>query len=186
MISEVLAAIPWFWPVTAATVAVAALASGPVARSLGTTRRHAFFLLVSVGGIVALTLTPAGHAGGRACFLSSPGSISIGEFWPLTERGLNVVLFMPLGVALGLVPRSRVKAEAVLLAALSPVMIESTQYLVRGLGRACEGTDVVDNLTGLGVGLLIAGLVGLGMRGRARDGSLTRRAAHRGGRGSTQ
>ena len=94
MISEVLQAIPWFWPATAAMVGVAALSSGPVARSLGTTRRHAFFLLVSVGGIIALTLTPSGHAGGRACHLSSPWPISIGEFMPLTERSLNVVLFV--------------------------------------------------------------------------------------------
>ena len=49
-------------------------------------------------------------------------------------------------------PRSRVKAEAVFLAALSPLLIELTQSIV-GLGRTCEATDVVDNLTGLAGGL---------------------------------
>jgi VanZ family protein len=161
MIPEVVAAIPWFWPVTAATVGVATLFSRQVARSFGTTRLHAFVLLVSVGGIVALTLTPAGDPGGHACRAPSSWPTSLDEFVPLTERGLNVMLFIPLGVALGLMPRSPAKAEAVVLAALSPLLIELTQSIAGGLGRTCEVTDVVDNLTGLAVGFLIAGVAGV-------------------------
>ena len=160
VIPEVLAGIPWVWPAIVAAIGVAALSSRAVASTLGTTAPHAFFLLMSVGGIVALTLTPARHAGGfNACHLSVPQPISMAEFVPLTERGLNVVLFIPLGLTLGLVPRSRIKAEAVLLAAISPAMVELTQYVFNELGRACEGADIVDNLTGLGTGFLVAGLV---------------------------
>ena len=165
MIAEVIAGIPWFWPVTAATVGVATLFSRQVARSFGSTRLHAFVLLVSVGGIVALTLTPAGDFGGHACRIPSSWPISLDDFVSPTARGLNVVLFIPLGIALGLMPRSPVKAEAVFLAALSPLLIELTQSIV-GLGRTCEATDVVDNLTGLAVGFLIAGIVGVVLRRR--------------------
>ena len=163
MIAEVVAGIPWFWPVTAATVGVATLFSRQVARSFGCTRLHAFVLLVSVGGIVALTLTPAGDFGGHACRIPSSWPISLDDFVPPTARGLNVVLFIPLGVALGLMPRSPIKAEAVFFAVISPLLIELTQSVV-GLGRTCEATDVVDNLTGLAVGFLIAGMVSVVLR----------------------
>jgi glycopeptide antibiotics resistance protein len=163
VIPEIVAAIPWFWPVTAATVGVATFFSRQVARSFGSTRLHAFVLLVSVGGIVALTLTPAGDVGGHACRLPSSWPISLDDFVPPTDRGLNVVLFIPLGIALGLMPRSPLKAEAVFLAALAPLLIELTQSIA-GLGRTCEATDVVDNLTGLAVGYLIAGVVGVVLR----------------------
>jgi glycopeptide antibiotics resistance protein len=162
MIPEIVE-IPWFWPVTVAMVGVATFFSMQVARSFGTTQLHAFVLLVSIGGIVALTLTPAGDSGGHACRIPSSWLISLGDFVPPNDRGLNVVLFIPLGIALGLMPRSPVKAEAVFLAALSPLLIELTQSIV-GLGRTCEATDVVDNLTGLAVGFLIAGVVGVVLR----------------------
>jgi glycopeptide antibiotics resistance protein len=163
MIAEVVAGIPWFWPVTAATVGVATLFSRQVARSFGSTRLHALVLLVSVGGIVALTLTPAGDFGGHACRIPSSWPITLDDFVPPTARGLNVVLFIPLGVALGLMPRSPIKGQAVFFAVISPLLIELTQSVV-GLGRTCEATDVVDNLTGLAVGFLIAGMVSVVLR----------------------
>lgn len=163
MIPETVTAIPWFWPVTAALVGVAALFSRQVARSFGTTRLHAFALLVSVAGIVALTLTPAGGFGGHACRIPSSWPISLDDFVHPTDRGLNVVLFIPLGIVLGLMPRSPIKVEAVIIAALSPLLIELTQSMV-GLGRTCEATDVVDNLSGLAVGLLIGAVLGVVLR----------------------
>jgi glycopeptide antibiotics resistance protein len=165
MIPEFLAGIPLFWPVLVATVGVATLLSRQVARSFGISRLHAFVLLGSVGGIVALTLTPAGDVGGHACRIPSSWPISFDDFVAPTDRGLNVVLFIPLGIALGLMPRSPAKAEAVFLAALSPLLIELTQSIV-GLGRTCEATDVVDNLTGLAVGFLVGGVVGAVLRRR--------------------
>jgi glycopeptide antibiotics resistance protein len=163
MIPEIVSGIPWFWPVTAAMVGLAILFSRHVARSFGTTRLHAFALLVSVAAIVALTLTPAGGFGGHACRIPSSWPISLDDFMHPTDRGLNVVLFIPLGIALGLMPRSAAKAEAVILAALSPLLIELTQSMV-GLGRTCEAADVIDNLTGLAVGLVIAGAMGVLLR----------------------
>jgi uncharacterized protein YacL len=65
---------------------------------------------------------------------------------------------------LGLLPRSPAKTEAVVLAVLSPIMIELTQSIAGQLGRTCEATDVVDNLTGLAIGLLVGGLVSVGLR----------------------
>jgi VanZ family protein len=163
MISEFIAGIPLFWPVLAGAVGVATLLSRHVAGSFGISRLHAFALLVSVGGIVALTLTPAGEVGGHACRIPSSWPISLDDFVAPTDRGLNVVLFIPLGIALALMPRSPAKTEAVFLAALSPLLIELSQSIV-GLGRTCEATDVVDNLTGLAVGLLIGGVAGAVLR----------------------
>ena len=101
VIPEVVAAIPWFWPVTVATVGVATFFSMQVSRSFGTTRLHAFVLLVTIGGIVALTLTPAGDLGGHACRIPSSWLISLDDFVPPTERGLNVVLFILLALRSG-------------------------------------------------------------------------------------
>lgn len=40
-----------------------------------------------------------------------------------------------------------------------PFVIEATQLLVPSLGRACESADVVDNLTGLVLGLAAGAVV---------------------------
>jgi len=67
---------------------------------------------------------------------------------------LNVVFFVPLGVVIGLAPRTTRKVALILAAGLLPFVIESTQLLVPALARSCESADVFDNLTGLAVGLV--------------------------------
>jgi hypothetical protein len=62
-------------------------------------------------------------------------------------------MFVPLRAAIGLVPRSRRKAAIVIAAIALPFGIETIQLLVPALDRACESADVVDNLTGLAIGL---------------------------------
>jgi glycopeptide antibiotics resistance protein len=66
---------------------------------------------------------------------------------------LNVILFVPLGIFLALLPRSRATVFAVIGAALLPVAIESIQFVATPLGRACQGADVIDNMLGLALGL---------------------------------
>ena len=72
---------------------------------------------------------------------------------------LNVVLFVPLGVVVGLAPRTTRKAAFILAAGLLPFVIESTQLLVPALARACESADVFDNLTGLTLGLVTGSIL---------------------------
>jgi VanZ family protein len=56
-------------------------------------------------------------------------------------------------VAIGLFPRSRRTAAVVIAAIALPFAIETIQLLLPVLDRACESADVVDNLTGLVLGL---------------------------------
>jgi glycopeptide antibiotics resistance protein len=82
-----------------------------------------------------------------------------------------VVLFLPLGLALGLVPPDRGwRRSAIALGLLSPFIVEGTQLLVRTLGRGCEAADIVDNLTGMVLGLVLGALCRLALASRT-DGT---------------
>ena len=85
------------------------------------------------------------------------GLIPLGQLLAIDDRSLNVLLFIPLDLAIGILPWSHPKAFALVLAALLPLGVESAQLLVPALGRACQASDVADNLSGLAAGF-IAGL----------------------------
>jgi glycopeptide antibiotics resistance protein len=77
-------------------------------------------------------------------------------------------MFIPLGATIGLVPRSRRMAVVLIAAIALPFAIEITQMLLPVLARACESADVVDNLTGLVVGIGGGGVAGWFGRSMAR------------------
>ena len=81
---------------------------------------------------------------------------------------LNVILFVPLGLAIGLLGRSPVTAWLLVGALASPVVIETIQSLAPMLGRGCQSRDVVDNLLGLGIGLVLGALLSVVRAGRTR------------------
>ena len=130
---------------------------------------HTFLLLLSVAGIIALTLTPTIRLGDPKpyCDIASLRPIGFDQLVSISDRSLNVLLFIPAGIALGLLPRSRAKAVAIGIAALAPLAIELTQAVATDLGRACEAIDVVDNLAGLAIGLVLAWLLTLAARTRS-------------------
>ena len=80
----------------------------------------------------------------------------------------NVILFVPLGLAIGLLGRSAVTARLLVAALASPVVIEAIQSLAPMLGRGCQSRDVVDNLLGLGIGLVLGALLSVVRAGRTR------------------
>lgn len=142
-------------------IAIGSLVLGPaVARRLATRRSVASLLLFGFGLVIAATLLPdrdalAGIASDRVCDLSRIGPASIGELTRVNTTSLNVLLFVPLGVAVGLLPRSR-PAAVVLVAALSlTFVVEAVQLFVTVLGRGCQTADMVDNLMGLAIGIAI-------------------------------
>ena len=157
--------LPWLVPGSVLALVVSTLASGRVARWLGVRRPVAWVLLMGVGVILAGTVTPL--AVGNRPDLSHPGSCDLSRMglaplaqlrWPGDVLG-NMFMFIPLGFAIALVPRST-RRTAVLAAAVAlPFVIEATQLLVTPLGRACQGADVVDNLTGLVLGLAAGAVV---------------------------
>jgi hypothetical protein len=116
-------------------------------------------LLLSAGVIMVGTLTPLraertlAFALSGTCDLSRIGPPRLDQLrWPSDIVG-NVVMFIPLGLAIALVPRSPRKAAVLVGAVALPFIIEATQLLVVPLGRACQGGDVFDNLAGLAIGL---------------------------------
>jgi glycopeptide antibiotics resistance protein len=146
--------------------AVLSVALTPVAaRRLGIAWPHAWLLLISLGVILAVTLTPSrealdhGVVGTVGCDLSRIGPAPFAEYARRDDPILNVAVFFPLGLAIGLMPPSRHRLLVFVAALLLPVAIEVTQAVVVILDRACQGGDVFDNLAGLMLGLA-GGLAG--------------------------
>ncbi|WP_395690169.1 VanZ family protein [Nocardioides sp.] len=139
----------------------------------------------SLAIIGAITLIPANGAPGivpaegrlTTCSWDIGGPAPDG-FWIFsgTQRMLNTVVFVPAGALLVLAlarwPRSLwvgVPVGLALLAAYS-VGIEATQLALARIDRACDVTDVVDNVTGAVLGLAAGGVLALVLRPwRGRD-----------------
>ena len=178
MIGAFLNSTPWFWPALALAVSASLVACRPLARVLRTSPLVGFLLVLSLGGIVALTLTPGEDAFSRFdrsfCYIEAVGPIGVGRVLNLGERGLNVLLFLPLGACIAVLPRSRIKAALIAGAVVLPFIVEGIQYALPAFGRSCSSVDVVDNLTGLLVGFAVGGLVrlGIGLAGRRGPGML--------------
>jgi glycopeptide antibiotics resistance protein len=120
-----------------------------------------------------------GAIGGASCDFARFGLVSLAELASFNDTSLNVLLFIPLGVVIGMIPGSRRKYLLALGAAAMPLAIEVTQMLLPSFDRTCESADVIDNLTGFGLGLIVgavarprfaAGQPGVPQgRSRARD-----------------
>ena len=126
-------------------------------------------LLWSLAVIAVLTLIPANGAPG---IVSAEGRLTrcswdIGGpapdgFWilPGGQRLLNAVAFVPAGALLVLVSARwrwawvTVPVGLAVLAAYS-TLIELTQLALARIDRACDVTDIIDNVTGAGVGALL-------------------------------
>jgi VanZ family protein len=160
-----LSTLPWLLPGTFVAFVLSALLSPAVARALGVRRVVAWALLLSFGIIIAATLTPlrgafAGDVGSGTCDLSRLGPASVEELQTDRDALLNMLIFVPFGLAIGLCPRSRPKTTIVAVAIALPFAIEAIQLLVPALARGCQSADVADNLVGLVVGIAAGALVG--------------------------
>lgn len=153
--------LPWFLPGLAITTVIALAVAGRVARRLRTESWIAFLLVMSVGAVLAATITP--DADGFSGRPSAPGRCDFGriglaplsQYLHLGDTSLNVILFVPLGLAIGLLGRSPATAQVLVAVLALPLAIEAIQSLAPMLGRVCQSRDVVDNLLGLGIGLAL-------------------------------
>ena len=172
---EYLEDFAWFWPGVFVSLALGIVFGRWLGRALRISRAVASLLIVGAGLIVSATLTPSrealtqGAVGSGTCEIARVGPASIAELLSFGDPTFNVLLFVPLGLAIGLVPASRRMAALAAVALILPFAIETIQLLATGLGRACQSSDVADNLTGLVIGLVI--------------GVLARRVSPRAGRG---
>jgi glycopeptide antibiotics resistance protein len=167
--------LPWLLPAILVALVVGTAASGAVARVLGTRRIVGWVLLVSLGVILAATLTPlrgafAGTLGSGTCDFSRLALPSIDDLLQPDDTALNILIFIPLGAAIGILPGSRRKTGILAAAIALPFAIEASQLLVTALDRACQSGDLVDNLTGLGIGLAAGVTVGWLVPGLGRPG----------------
>jgi hypothetical protein len=157
-----------------ALIAAAGVASAVLAAALA--RRFGWpwsilagLLLWSVVVIGVLTLIPANGAPGivpaegrlSTCSWDIGGPAPDG-FWilPGGQRLLNAVVFVPSGALLVLVAArwrwvwATVPVGLAALAAYS-TLIELTQLEAARIDRACDVTDIIDNVIGAGIGALI-------------------------------
>jgi glycopeptide antibiotics resistance protein len=158
--------VPWLLPGFLVFVAIGLVASGRVGRALRIRRTLAAALIVSLGVILAATLTPQwaalafGARGSGACDLSRMGLAQLRELIRFDDTSLNILLFIPLGLSIAFMPRSRLKVVVIVAAIALPFAIETTQLLLPILDRGCQSADVIDNLTGLLLGLVGGAMAG--------------------------
>ncbi|MFN8619381.1 MAG: VanZ family protein [Chloroflexota bacterium] len=153
-------ALPWLPGVMFVMVVIAALAATRVAHRLGVSSLQAFTLLASTGLVLAATIPPDGspiRVGTTSCDLGRVWLASWRTYVSINQASLNVALFVPMGVAIGLLPRKRTSRCVLAVAVILPFLIELIQLGLPVLGRGCQSADVVDNLFGLGLGL-VAGI----------------------------
>lgn len=153
-------AVPLSVVAFAVAVFVSLALSRPVARRLGTRRLVATLLLFGFGVVMAATLVPDaealnGIASDGVCDVSRIGLAPIRDLTRISNISLNVLLFVPLGVAVGLLPRTRAAAVVTVAAVSLTFVVEGIQLVVTALGRGCQTADMVDNLLGLVIGLVI-------------------------------
>jgi glycopeptide antibiotics resistance protein len=164
---------PWLLPGIVAALVVGVALSGRAAGWLGTTRPVAAVMLVTLLVILAATLAPPGLSPAvetvaqGTCDLSRIGLPSPAQLFARDVAG-NVLAFIPLGFAIGMIPRSRRKALVLAGAVALPFLIEAVQLVATPLGRLCQSGDVVDNLTGLVIGLVVAAVYQRLRRGGSR------------------
>ncbi len=139
---------------------IAVLTARPVARRLSVAIPVAFLLVLAAVGILAITLIPQPDgriaATDATCLLPTLSVPAGGRLFPLSDESLNVVLFVPLGIALGLMAGHPAAPRIAVLAVALPWAIEATQLVVPGLGRTCQSADLTANLVGLVFGVVTA------------------------------
>ena len=144
---------------------LATVLCGAAARRLRVRPVHAFLLLLALGVVLAATVTPSreavlyGAVGSGTCDLATIGFGPWSSYVGLNDAALNVALFVPLGLVIGLLPPSSYRLPIAVGALILPVAIEATQLIVTSLGRGCESADVFNNLAGLFIGLAVGVIV---------------------------
>jgi glycopeptide antibiotics resistance protein len=158
--------LPWLIPGLIISSILGLVVGKRVGQALRASSAVGWGLVLGFGLIVSATLTPLrgglelDATGLGSCDLSRFGIAPLQLLLRFSDQSLNVLLFIPLGIAIGLVPGSRRKRILAGLAVLLPIAIESAQSLLPILGRGCQSGDVFDNLTGL----LLGWLIGTGAR----------------------
>jgi glycopeptide antibiotics resistance protein len=158
----VLTFIPGLVPGSLLSAVVGAFLAPAFGRWLGSTALRAWFVLLGVGIVLSATLTPLNEGGQLplgSCDFSRVHLAPLADLLRVSSASLNVILLVPLGVAVGLLPPGRRTTGVLIVALALPFMVEVVQSLAP-LGRGCQTADMVDNLLGLVLGLAAGWLLG--------------------------
>jgi hypothetical protein len=154
--------ISFLLPGLLASALIAFTFGARVGSRIGRGRLVGMLLIVALGLIVSATLTPSrdallsGALGSGTCDLARIGLAPLSEVLGLRDAGFNVLLYLPLGFVVGSMRPPWVGMRWFLAAGLLSPATEAIQMVVRPLDRACQASDVVDNITGLVVGVALA------------------------------
>ncbi|WP_019135256.1 VanZ family protein [Cellulomonas massiliensis] len=128
--------------------------------------------VLALGLVVTMTMTPGfswrPNPTVVACAADSWAPLSLGSLLAFDQRAANVLLLVPLGLLAVLLRPRPVAAAALAVTVAMPFVAELTQYLVPSLGRVCDSEDLVDNLTGVVVGVVL-GVLLPSVRGRRAE-----------------
>jgi VanZ family protein len=142
---------------------VALLASPRVAARLDIGRATAFLLVLGIAGVLAITLLPQPFArrppADLSCLIPEIAFPAQGRLLAINDESLNVLLFVPLGIALGLLVGHPRFPMLLAIAITLPWVVEAIQLAIPALGRACQSADLTANLFGLLIGVAIAFVV---------------------------
>jgi hypothetical protein len=158
-VREIAASLPWLGPGSVIALVVSITASRRIGAWLGIHRLLAALLLFSLGIILVGTLSPL--AAEQVLPPEARDTCDFSRTTPATPidlatRGdvaINILMFMPFGFAVGTIPWTWRKAAVIAAAIALPFVIEAVQLAVLSLGRGCQAADVIDNVTGLLVGV---------------------------------
>lgn len=138
-------------------IAVGSIALAPLlARVLRCRPVVAAAVLLSAAAPLALTLLPSD--GGRSRFRWCAELVREPSDWGAHDVA-NLLMLLPLGVLAVTALRRRRTVLALGYGLLLPPFAEAVQFALRRIGRECDLTDLVLNLTGLAIGVLL-GLLG--------------------------
>lgn len=163
--TSITADLPGLVPGLFVTLVLSLVLSDAAARWLGVRRTVGWMLLFSLGLILSATLSPLAGAGpsaqdgARTCDFARRWLPSLADLLGRPDVALNVLMFVPLGVAIATARFSRRKLLVLAAAFALPFAIEAAQLVVVQLYRACQTADIVDNLSGLVIGLAAGTLV---------------------------
>lgn len=151
-----------WWSLAIAVVGVvgALLAYGPISRVTGWSRWPTLLALLSLTGVLALTLGPGawGYDDSLRQCVAEVGRLDLRQLRWLRHSAdglLNVTMLVPLGFFTVLAVR-RVWPAAVLVLAL-PLVVETVQTIIPG--RQCSPIDYLTNVTGGLVGVAVGAVV---------------------------
>ena len=158
-----------FVPQLALAVVFGALAGLAWARLARTGTLLGMATTITIGIILAVTLSPVGPGpvagyGSGLCDVTrwAPGPLD--ELLIVGDAGLNVVLFMPLGLFTALHGHPAARRLAFAGAATLPFVVELVQLRVPSLGRFCDSRDIADNELGLILGFVVGLTLVAGLR----------------------